>query len=424
MSARQTLTGISALLLGAGAVNLGFGLQASLLGLRAGMEGFPTWVTGIVMASYYAGFILGSLHCPGLVDRVGHIRVFAALASIASAAALCHAILVHPVAWVLFRGATGYCFAGLCLVGESWLNERANNLNRGTVLAVYMIVILAATAGGQLLLNLASPGGMELFILVSVVVSLALVPVALTRQPMPAPMTTTRMSLKDLFTTVPVAVVGCLAAGLILGAFWSLGAVFAQQIGLSTLEVSIFMTLLVSGGLLSQWPVGRLSDRLDRRLVIGGLCVGIVGVAALVPGVAMAAGGPVLLALVALFGALALPLYALSVAHANDHLEAGRFVSAASALLLVYGVGATLGPVSASLTMAHAGPKGLFLFAATVATITVAFVAYRLTRRALVSREELSDFVAVPRTSSAALGLDPRADDIGQESEVTMTPSA
>ena len=242
---RNTLISISALILGAAALNLGMGLQGSLLGLRAGVEDFPTILTGLVMSSYYAGFMLGSLISPGVVNRVGHIRTFSAFASLASAAALCHAVFVDPYSWIFLRLITGLCFAGLCLVTESWLNERSDNLNRGTLLSTYFVLILGATAFGQVLLNVAPVSGYDLFVLVSVIISVALVPIALTSSPMPADIEPQRMALKKLFLTSPVGVVGCIGSGLATSAFWGLGAVYAQEVGLETKDISTFMALMI-----------------------------------------------------------------------------------------------------------------------------------------------------------------------------------
>jgi len=403
---RSTLISIVALLAGASALNLGLGLQASLLGVRAHIEGFPVLATGLIMASYYAGFILGSLWCPALVRRVGHIRTFAVLASVASATAVCHASFVTPAWWVVFRAATGVCLAGLSMVAESWLNHRADNANRGSLLAMYMTCLLGGTAAGQLLLNVASPAGYNLFILVSVVLSLSLVPVALTKTPAPGAIERRAMPLRQLFRSAPLGVMGCLSSGILTGAFWSLGAVYARDIGLDTLGISLFMTFLILGGALLQWPLGRISDLTDRRTVIAVQCF-LLALGGALMGFDKVLAGSALLVFIALFGGLLLPLYATTVAHVNDYLEPEFFVPASATLLLAYGVGATVGPLAASALMALAGPGGIFLLTMIVGLTMGTYALYRITRRA--AAEGPGRFVVVPRTTPVAYELDPRA---------------
>lgn len=402
---QATLLSLLALLTGAGFLNLGLGLQSSLLGLRAQEEAFPLIQTGLFMAAYYAGFVGGSLHCHRLVNRVGHIRTFSALASLASAAALAHAVFVDPLAWTLFRGITGYCFAGLSMVAESWLNQQAENRNRGTLLSFYMVVILLGTALGQILLTVAPVTGYDLFILVSVVISLALVPVALTTSRSPAVIQVSRMSMKRLFVQAPLGLVGCFSSGLVIGAFWSLGAVYADRIGLPTHRIALFMTLLILGGVFFQWPIGRLSDLTDRRWVIAIQSFLLAGAAGVMTN-GWVSPGPGLLTLGFTVGGLALPLYALTVAHVNDFLESEDFVPASGILLLIYGSGAMAGPLLASGLMSWHGPGGLFLMAAGVGLGNGSYALWRIHRRA-PARDTVT-FIPVPRTTQVASGLDPR----------------
>ncbi|WP_262690925.1 MFS transporter [Kordiimonas aestuarii] len=410
MSLRVTLIGIFALLLGAGALNLGMGLQASLLGVRAGLEGFPTLLIGLIMSSYYAGFVVGSLLAPKIVSRVGHIRTFSAFASLASAAALCHAVFVDPLSWAIMRGLTGVCFAALCLVTESWLNERSSNLNRGTVLSIYFVVILASTAAGQAFLMMAPPSGYDLFIFVSVIISVALVPISLTSTPTPEISEPRRMALRRLYGISPVGVSGCFGAGLITGAFWALGAVYAQGKGLPTDDIAIFMTLVVGGGVVTQWPFGRLSDKMDRRYVIAGITIAIAALGA-VAGLGLFPDGQGLYVLGALMGGLVLPLYGLVIAHANDFLEPEDFVPASASLLLLYGIGAVVGPMVATVVMKVAGPDGLFLHLGIAAALLAVFTSYRMTQRSAAPSDESADFVfAAQGVSPVSFELDPRAE--------------
>lgn len=408
MSLRMTLVGIAALLIGAGALNLGMGLQASLLGVRAGLENFPTLLIGMIMSSYYAGFVLGSIYAPRVVAQVGHIRAFSAFASLASAAALCHAVFVDPYSWLLFRALTGFCFAALCLVTESWLNARADNLNRGTVLSVYFVLILTCTALGQGFLMMAPPSGYDLFVFVSVIISVALVPIALTSTPTPELSAPERMPLARLYALSPVGAAGCFASGAIAGAYWGLGAVFAQGQGLQADAIAIFMMLLVGGGVLTQWPLGRLSDLMDRRIVIAGLALAIFVLGGAVA-LDMVPRG-FLYATAALMGGLVLPLYGIALAHTNDHLDAEDFVPAGATLLVLYGIGAAVGPLLGTVAMDVMGPNGLFLHLAVAAGVLGLFALYRTTQRAAVDTDEMADFVPVASTTAAAFELDPRSD--------------
>jgi len=354
-----TIITISALLLAIFGINMGVGLQSTLLGVRAGIEAFALPMIGAIMALYFVGYIGGSLYSSRLVNRIGHIRTFAALGSVASASALLHAVFIEPWTWMVLRAITGFCLAGLVMVAESWLNHAASNTNRGGVLATYMVVSLGAMAIGQFLLNLAPPGGANLFILVSVLISIFLVPVMVTRSNPPPIVPTPPMSLKRLFGISPTGIVGCLSTGLINGAFWGMGAVFAQMYGMQDREISVFMAVVILGGIITQWPLGKLSDRLDRRVVIIGIAFATVltsfGLA--YPG--SVENVPILL-LGLLFGMATFPLYAVSIAHVNDQLPSNEFVSASSTLLLTYGIGAAFGPFLSSTAMSALGPGGLF----------------------------------------------------------------
>jgi MFS family permease len=409
MTLRATLIGIIALLIGAGALNMGMGLQASLVGVRAGLEEFPTLLIGLIMSSYYAGFVIGSVYAPKVVSQVGHIRAFSAFASLASAAALCHAVFVDPVSWLVFRALTGFCFAALCLVTESWLNARADNLNRGTVLSVYFMLILTCTALGQGFLMMAPPSGYDLFVFVSVIISVALVPIALTSTPTPEISAPDRMPLARLYKISPVGVVGCFGAGIITGAYWGLGAVFAQGQGLAPEDIAVFMMLLVGGGVVTQWPLGKLSDQMDRRIVIGGIGAGITILGLLVV-TDLLPNDPWLYIVGTLMGGLVLPLYGIVLAHTNDHLEAEDFVPAGASLLVLYGVGAVVGPLLGTVVMGSMGPNGLFLHLAIFAVLLFAFTAYRMTQRQAVDMDEAADFVPVASTTAIAYELDPRSE--------------
>ena len=376
-----------ALLLGIALLMLGHGLQGTLLGVRAGLEQFPPAVTGVVMSGYYAGLLLGSFHVPRLVARVGHVRVFAALLSLGSTASLFHALMVEPVTWFLMRLMTGYCFAGAFIVAESWLNGAASNANRGTLLSLYMVDQFGALAAGQFLLNVADPRGFDLFALASVLISVAAVPLLLASSPAPQIRTPRAVRLRELYLLSPLGVVGVIGIGFSHSALYAMGPVFAQSSGLSLALTSTFMAVLIAGGVLLQWPVGMLSDRFDRRVVI----VAVTLLAALAAMSSLPIARPPAWWLFVQFfiiGGMSLPMYALCAAHANDFLSREQMVGASSALLLSYGIGAALGPTAAAFTMQALGPAGLPLFLLVIHASIGGFALWRMTRRPVVPAEE------------------------------------
>ena len=405
----STIVSAWALLLGIALIMLGNGLQGTLLGLRATLEGFPTAVTGFVMTGYFVGFLAGSILAPRIVNNVGHIRVFAALASLASAAALVHAVFVDPWSWGAMRLVTGFSYAGLYVVAESWLNDRATNETRGQILSIYMVVTYGGMTVGQLLLNLGDPTGFSLFVMISVLVSLALVPISLTAVTAPAFDQPASVSLRQLFRVSPLGVVGGLAAGAAYGVIFGMGAVYARLAGMSVSEVSLFMGLILLGGMLFQWPVGRLSDVFDRRkiiLLVSALCAGLSLLTSLTPGVSI----ETLLIVAFGMGSLALPMYSLCNAHLNDHLDANQVVAGSSGFVLVSGIGASVGPITASTAMTVAGPAGFFLVIGVLFGAIALFAVWRMTQRAPVPQEDQGQFVVMPpRASTIASALHPEA---------------
>lgn len=404
---RLVFSTVAALLVGVAFLVLGNGLQGTLVAVRADTEGFGEQVTGLVMAAYFVGFVVGSVTVPRLIERAGHIRVFAALASLASAATLAHVLRIDPWTWAGLRAVNGWCYAGLVMVAESWLNGSAAHATRGRILSLYGIVMIGAWAAGQGLLTAADPDGFRLFLLVSILISLSLVPITLSRTQAPVLPKALGLKLGRLYAVSPLGVVGCFASGLAMSAFWALGPVYARGMGLGDPGVALFMGVTMAGALVLQWPVGALSDRVDRRWVILGasLCA---SAAAFALALAPPDGVGRLLVLGFLFGGLGIPIYALCVAHANDYLEPEELVTATGGLLLLYGFGSMLGPVIAGAAMQR-GPSGaLFAWAGGVQVATAVFAFWRLHRRVprpLAAREAFRD---VPRTTVAALELDPR----------------
>ena len=405
----SAVSAVWALLLGIALIMLGNGLQGTLLGLRATLEGFPTAVTGLVMTGYFAGFLLGSTITPKIVGRVGHIRVFAALASLASASALIYAIFIDPWVWGAMRLATGFSYAGLYVVAESWLNDRATNETRGKILSVYMIITLGGMAAGQLLLNLADPRGVELFVLISVLVSVALVPISLTAAPAPDFYAPRPVGLRQLYSISPLGVLGMFGTGLAQAIVFGMGAVYARGAGLSIAETSLFMGAILFGGVALQWPVGWLSDIMDRRRVITGVSF-VAAVLAVVLAAIPDLPGGALLVLACLFGGMNLPMYSLCSAHTNDYLEPAQMVGASSSLVLVGGCGATLGPLAAAAMMAASGVDGFFWALAATHGANRVYAQNPMTRRAATPVDEQGAFVAMsPRGSPMAAALNPEA---------------
>ena len=394
-----------ALLLGIALIQLGNGLQGTLLGVRATLEGFGTGITGLVMTGYFAGFLAGSGIVPRLLSMVGHVRVFAALASLASGAALLHVIFVSPVSWGLIRLVTGFSFAGLYVVAESWLNDAATNKTRGQLLSVYMITVMGGMGGGQLLMNLYDPLGFELFVLVSVLVSFALIPITLSAGRAPSFEAPESIGVRALFRASPLGVAGAFLIGIAHGALFSMGPVYATLIGMTVERLSFFIAAALLGGLVLQWPIGWLSDRFDRRKVI-------VAVAWVAAGAAFGAGlggadsYAVLICLTALLGGTSLPLYSLCGAHTNDHLMPRQMVAASATLVLIGGAGLTLGPSIAAAAMGFAGSSGMFWALAAVHGCVGAYGLYRMVRRDPVPLDKQRRYRPVSlRTSPIAQAL-------------------
>lgn len=371
---------ITALLLSVALLLMGNGLQGTLLPVRANIEAFSAIDIGILGSSYFVGFAGGCLYGPRLIRRAGHIRAFTALVAIASCVVLLHSLFLNAYLWWALRAMTGFCFAVLYMIIESWLNEKSTNDTRGFVFSLYTIINLTVITIGQLMLGLDRPEGFPLFLLASILVSLAAVPVALTRAEAPAPVSSVRLRLKHLYQLSPVGVIGCLAVGLANGSFWALAPVFAQNKGANTWGVAIFMSTAVIAGALGQWPLGRLSDKMDRRRVIVGAACG-AAIAGLLFTLWAPPGTVAQLALVFLFGLFAFPLYGLCVAHMNDYVEADGYVEAASGLLLVFALGAVIGPIVTSTLTRYFLPDALFAWTAGVHICIAAFALHRMTQR-------------------------------------------
>jgi MFS family permease len=401
---------VAALMLGVFLATAGSGPLTTLVSLRLETATVDRITIGAVMAAYFAGLTLGSLFAFRVVLRAGHIRAFAAFASVLSAAALAYPLAAHPLPWATLRLIEGFCMAGVFICVESWLNDRATAATRGTILAFYMMCLYLGQASGQFLLGLdEGPGGFRVFIIVSMLLSLAVLPVALTRMAPPPLPDVSALSARRLYAASPLGVTGAVASGLILGSLFSLGPIFAREAGgFDNSEAARFMSVLIFGGVLLQWPLGRLSDTFDRRRVIVGTLAALTLVSTAIPAL-VALGEVALLAGAALFGGFAFALYPLCVAHTNDHLAREERVAASGGLVLAYSAGATAGPIAASATMSALGAIGLFAFATTIGAIGLGFGLWRMWMRAPVPAERQGQFQAVPQTTPAAVALNPRA---------------
>jgi MFS family permease len=388
------MAGVWALFVGLGLLMVGNGLNGAVIGVRSANEGFGLAVTGVIMAGFFAGFLLAPSVVVRMLLRVGHIRVFAALASTASSAVLVHAVAVFPASWTLMRFVFGFCVAGLYIVIESWLAEMTTPANRGRTMAVYMMVWLAGLGGGQYLIALADPNGFRLFVVSSVLVSMSLVPITLVTSRSPSVEASEKVSVRELVGIVPTGVVGSFLGGASVGIVLGLGAVYATTIDLSLERTAVFLMAPMIGAMLLQWPIGRLSDRISRRTVI--FVVALAGVATSVSLASLPAESIAVPVLMAGLGATMFPLYSLIVSYTIDWVPVGQVTGAAATLIGINGSGAFVGPLAAAPLMSVLGPAWFF-WCITVAFGGVAgFVAWRLAFREAMRREHQRRFVPFP----------------------------
>ncbi|MGC9368731.1 MAG: MFS transporter [Paracoccaceae bacterium] len=394
----QVLGSSWALLLGMLLLMVGNGLQGTLLGVRGGIEGFSTFEMSLVMSAYFLGFLGGSRLAPEMIRRVGHVRVFAALASFISAGLILFPSITDPWAWVALRVVIGFCFSGVYVTAESWLNNAATNETRGQALSLYMIVQMAGVVAAQGLLVLGDPGGFILFIVPSVLVSISFAPILLSISPTPAFDTTKPMSFRRLYEVSPLGVVGIFLMGGVYSALFGMASVYGSEAGLSVGQISLFVASIYLGGLTLQFPIGWLSDRMDRRLLILGVALG-AGTAALL---GMAMGGALGVLLVAAFfvGGTSNPLYALLIAYTNDFLDHDDMAAASGGLIFVNGVGAIAGPLITGWMMGVVGPGGFFLFIALLTGVLGLYAGYRMTQRPAPTVDETGTYAPVLPTAT------------------------
>ena len=370
------------------------GLQGTLLGVRAGIEGFSTFTTGVVMSGYFIGVFIGSFLAPYLIKRVGHIRVFSALASMASISILFHGVYIDAWLWMLMRIVTGVCFAGFYVVTESWLNDRASNESRGSMLSVYMLIVTFGMGMGQFLLNLAAPEAIDLFILISVIISAGLIPMLLTAKPAPVFEGSEKMSMAELFHASPLAVIGNCLTGMAHGTIFGLGAIYASEVLVDIRLISWFMACFLIGSVIFQWPVGYISDRVPRRLVMSVLS--IISIAACLLAIAISKGSLLFYGAIIVLGGAAMPMYSICIAYANDRLEPHQIVAASGSLVMISGIGLCTGPIVVAFFMDFFDVVYYFWGIAAAFALILGFTLIRVKSRDGISVEDQSQLVAGP----------------------------
>ena len=368
------------LLLGVMLLMVGNGIQGSLLGIRGGIEGFSTFEISIVMSAYFAGFLFGSRMAPSMIRKVGHVRVFAALGSVISAVLVLYPVAPDWIIWSVLRVLIGFCFSGIYITTESWLNNAATNETRGQALSAYMIVQMLGIIASQALLNVSDPSGFTLFVIPSVLVSLAFLPLLLAPTPAPTFESTKALSFRALFRISPLGCAGMLLTGGVFSAMFGMAAVWGSMKGLSVRDISLFIGALYVGGLVLQYPIGWVSDRMDRRKLITGLC-GVAAVVMLVPVLFDLPFG-MLLVVALLLGGITNPVYALLIAYTNDFLGKDDMAAASAGMIFLNGFGAIFGPLVTGWIMGRIGPSGFFLFISVLYMALAGYALWRMTRRA------------------------------------------
>lgn len=390
---------------------VGAGLAGILLPVRGSMEGWSPYEIGFLGTGYAVAFTIGCLIAPRLVRRAGHVRAFSCLAALLAIAVLLHGLIVHPIFWILARGITGFALAGTYMVIESWLNERVTNESRGLVFSTYMIVSMGAMMTGQYIMPLSDPSLTTPFMLCAIFFAAAVIPTAMSRQQHPKPLTQVRLDLRALVRASPAAVMGVLMGGVMAGAWTNMAPVFGNEIGFSTGQIATLLVATMAGGITFQYPLGRLSDRVDRRFVMAG--AGIFGLCVATLATTLASGSAATLFLFAfLLGGVIYPAYSLSVAHANDYADTADFVKISGGLLILYGFGTMAGPLLAAWLMETRGPLGIFLAIGGASGVFAAHAIFRTFRRAPLPPEVREDFATMPLARSqtpATIALDPRA---------------
>ncbi len=415
-----------ALFLGYGVLIIAHGLQGNLLGLRAVLENFNIIATGALMSGYFIGYFFGAIIVPNLVGKVGHIRVFAAFASTASLSILLHSVIVDPYIWIIGRFITGFSIISIFVVVESWLNDRATNRTRGKVLSIYMIITFVGIGIGTLLLNFNNPKNYEPFILVSLLLSIALVPILLTKRKPPTFKKITSIKIKELYKISPLGTFSMFCVGFIHPAIFTMGAVYGALMNFSVLEISLYLFLITLSGAVFQWPIGYLSDRFDRRIIL--IISALIGSFLTILCFFSGSESPDLINIssdwksviqnitnqrmlfyifISIYAGVSLPLFSLNLAYVNDFLPKEKFVSAGSGMQIIFGISAMSAPFACSFFMKNFGPNGIFIFLFIFQTLIGLFGIYRMTRRSTEENPE-NTFTPMPRNiTPLGMELDP-----------------
>jgi MFS family permease len=418
-SARLDLAPVVALLGSVAIMVIGNGLLGTLLGVRGVLEGFDPSAIGVMMSAYFMGYVVGAWHGPALIERAGHIRTFAACAAISAATALAHPIFIDTTAWIALRLISGYCVAGMIMIVESWLNGHAGKSTRGRLLTVYGSLMMASWGASQFLLAAAPTDGFILFSLASALLSLCLVPLTLARTTShPSEVAPVRMGLRRLYSISPLGAVGVFVSGLSMTAFWSMAPAYARGVDLRGAEISLFMAVAMFGGLVLHWPIGWLSDRYDRRRVIVATSLVTALAATVLAIIGNSNDLTRLLPFAFVLGGVGVTIYSLCVAHSNDFFEERDLLPLASSLIVLYGVGGTLGPALAGQVMSLIGPAGLFAYVAIMQVFFLGFGIHRMRQRPALPSELQEKFVAMPEatmpTTHVAVQMDPRSGDAAE----------
>ena len=400
----QVLNSAWALLLGMGLLMIGNGMQGTLLGVRGEIEGFSTLELSIVMSGYFAGFLGGSRMAPDMIRRVGHVRVFAALASLISAVMILFPTFTDPWVWVLARVLIGFCFSAVYVTAESWLNNAADNDTRGQALSLYMIVQTLGIVIAQALLLVADPSGFVPFIIPSILVSIAITPILLSISPTPSFETTKPMSLRELYNVSPLGCFGMFILGGVFAAQFGMAAVYASQTGLSLTQLSTFVATFFVAAVVTQYPIGWISDHMDRRFLV--VILAAFGAMGAFIGLAMGDNFTILLIAAFLIGGMSNPLYSLLIAHTNDFLEYEDMAAASGGLIFINGLGAVTGPVIVGWVMEVFGPGGFFSFTLTLFVVLVAYALFRASRRPSVSVEDTGAYIVMSPTGTTPVAME------------------
>ena len=394
----------------------GGGMQSVLLPVRGQLEGFSASQIGLIGTGWAAGFTIGCIIVPHLVRRVGHVRTFSALAAILATVVLLNGMIIEAYTWIILRALAGFCFSGSYMIIESWLNERVSDENRGAMFSVYMIVSQGAFMSGQYMLVIANPSQETLFMLGAILYSLAVIPTALSKAQSPAPLTQVKVDLKGMYINSPAAFIGSIIAGILSGSFQSFAPVFGVAQGMSSANIANMVVLVMLGALLFQYPLGKLSDMIDRRFVMVGLSLAGTVVGFMISGYSVNGENPQLLffGLMVLLGGFVYPLYGLVNAHANDHADPEDFVKISSSLLILYGIGNMIGPLVTGPAMEVLGDGALFQIIGASHFLLAIHMTYRITKRVAPDDEQTMDYQVTPvatlSPTTESYALDPRSD--------------